>query len=169
MDKHHTHENNTFLQQDVLKCFVQLMIVKDIVLSVNIIFLLLTPKMCMILSQHTCKSSDKGIFYPFSTIYFNIQFLIVLFSFLCHSIFFLFLEGGGVLFCFNFGFQRVVTRIFDLISIFIKNLVYERFVRTTSNWCTHDENVTFVQCAFNLYRRSHPQKQIYYLVISMLC
>lgn len=34
---------------------------------------------------------------------------------------------------------------------FYNNLVYGQFARTTSNWCTHDVNVTYVYCAFNLY------------------
>lgn len=77
--------NKNFLQQDVFGCFEQLVLVPNIFQHVNIIRVLLIPKMFMCFSPSRLASqSDREIFCLFSTVYFNhvnIQFLLVLFFF----------------------------------------------------------------------------------------
>lgn len=85
--------------------------VKNIVVRVIIIFLLLTPKIYMNLSEHSCKSKCSGNILP--SLYNLLQYLVSfcpVFSYL--PSFFYSVKKNIFVF---FQFQKRVTRIFDFI------------------------------------------------------
>lgn len=121
--------------------------------------------MYLMLFYHACRSKWLGYIKPFlyfttSNMYFNIEFLLVLFLFFA---FHLFVKKNPHLFVWFWCLEgEFNTRIFDLISknvksvdslilmvfvflinFYFKNLIYSQFKHATINWCTYDVWRTF--------------------------
>lgn len=133
-------------------------------MRVNIICLVLSPKMYTILLWHACESKCFGNLLPFLQFYFT--FLLILFS---PHVF----VKKNVFVCFDFVFRGGLQNLFVLMNgktvdslylmgyfyitsiIFPIHLVYGRFACTTNSWCTHDVSMTYFYYAFKLYDGEH--------------